>query len=203
MTVDVDVVAEQAVRCIVENVASAQELASAIRAQAIAGVVNVLPTWRCVVVTLAAGADAQRIAAMIRALRPGVFPRDAARQHVLPIRYDGDDLERIADHAGLTVGETVRRHSEADYLVGFLGFAPGFAYLSGLDPALATPRLATPRRQVRAGAVGIAAEVTGIYPATLPGGWNIVGHVDAKLFDPSATRPALLLPGDTVRFSPR
>ena len=203
MTVDVDVVAEQAVRCIVENVTSAQGLASAIRAQAIADVVNVVPTWRCVVVTLAADADAQRVAALIRDLRPDVMTRDAAAQHMLPTRYDGDDLARIADRAGLTVAETVRGHSEAEYVVAFLGFAPGFAYLSGLDPTLATPRLDTPRRRVEAGAVGIAAEVTGIYPAALPGGWNIVGHVDAQLFDASATRPALLLPGDTVRFSPR
>lgn len=203
MTRDVNVVAEQAIRCTVDDATTAQQLAAAIRRRAIPGVINVVPTWRHVVVTLAPGADPDLAAAATRDVEPEAGDSDAPRRHVLAITYDGEDLDRVAAHAGLSLAEVVRRHSERDYVVAFLGFAPGFAYLSGVDPALATPRLATPRRTVAAGAVGIAADVSGIYPVALPGGWNIVGHVDAALFDPSAERPALLMPGDTVRFVPR
>jgi KipI family sensor histidine kinase inhibitor len=202
VTFDVSVLAEQVIRCTVADIEAAQRLANAVRSAALPGVVNVVPTWRCVVITLSSDADGEGVAQLIRKLRADGDVAASPRRHDLPIRYDGDDLERVAHHAGLTVAEVVRRHSEGEYVVAFLGFAPGFGYLSGLDPALATPRLATPRRQVNAGAVGIAADVTGIYPAALPGGWNIVGHVDATLFDPGADQPALLTPGDTVRFAP-
>jgi 5-oxoprolinase (ATP-hydrolysing) subunit B len=92
------------------------------------------------------------------------------------------------------------RHSAGEYVVAFLGFAPGFAYLSGLPAALSVPRRTTPRERVPAGAVGIADAVTGIYPAALPGGWQIIGHVGDRLFDEHRTPPALLTPGDRVRF---
>jgi KipI family sensor histidine kinase inhibitor len=203
VTADVSVVAEQAVRCTVGDVASAQLVAAAIREAALPGVVNVVPTWRCVVITLSSDADRHAIVQFVQELQVDDVVAVAPRRHELFIQYDGDDLGRVAEHAGLTVAETVQRHCEAEYVVAFLGFAPGFAYLSGLDPALATPRLATPRRRVNAGAVGIAADVTGIYPSALPGGWNIVGHVAGTLFDPSATQPSLLMPGDSVRFVPR
>ena len=202
MTADVSLVADQAIRCPVGDVTTAQQLAATIRAAQIAGVVNVVPTWRCVVLTLSFEADREDIVRFIRELRADDAVATKPRRHDLVIRYDGEDLDRVAAQAGLSVAEVVRRHSEAEYVVAFLGFAPGFAYLSGLDPSLATPRLATPRRRVGAGAVGIAADVTGIYPAALPGGWNILGHVDATLFDPAADRPALLMPSDIVRFAP-
>ena len=81
-----------------------------------------------------------------------------------------------------------------------LGFAPGFPYLLGLDPRLATPRLATPRSQVPAGSVAIGGAQAGLYPRPGPGGWNLIGRTDAVLFDPARESPALLAPGDRVRF---
>ena len=86
------------------------------------------------------------------------------------------------------------------YTVACLGFSRGFPYLEGLDPALHLPRRDSPRARVPAGSVAIAAELTGIYPRATPGGWHLVGTTDAVLFDESAEPPALLAPGDRVRF---
>jgi KipI family sensor histidine kinase inhibitor len=129
----------------------------------------------------------------------------AGRLHDIGVRYGGacgPDLAAVAEHAGLHPREAVERHAAAEYRVAMLGFAPGFPYLLGLDPRLATPRLATPRQRVEAGSVGIGGEQAGIYPRPGPGGWRIVGRTEATLFDPARTSPALLAPGDRVRFVP-
>jgi KipI family sensor histidine kinase inhibitor len=121
----------------------------------------------------------------------------------IPVRYggeDGPDLARVAEHAGLRPADVVRRHAAGEYIVAMLGFAPGFPYLLGLDPQLATPRLATPRTRVPAGSVAIGGGQTGLYPRTSPGGWNLIGRTDLALFDPRREPPALLAPGDRVRF---
>ena len=94
------------------------------------------------------------------------------------------------------------RHSDATYRAAFCGFAPGFAYLTGLDPALQLPRRATPRTRVPAGSVAIAAGYSAVYPTTSPGGWHLVGHTDAVLFDADRDPPALIAPGTTVHFVP-
>jgi inhibitor of KinA len=93
-------------------------------------------------------------------------------------------------------------HSNAHYRVNCLGFTPGFPYLSGLPPALRTPRRPVPRKQVPAGSVGIGGSQTGIYPMTSPGGWNIIGRTPIRLFNPQKNPPALLCAGDSVRFRP-
>ena len=131
--------------------------------------------------------------------------RDAARTRCIdiPVRYggeDGPDLERVAAQAGATCAEVIARHVAVDYTVAMLGFAPGFPYLLGLDPRLATPRLATPRTRVPAGSVAIGGAQTGLYPRPGPGGWNLIGRTDCVLFDPLRDPPALLAPGDRVRF---
>lgn len=114
-------------------------------------------------------------------------------------RYDGADLERVAQWAGLPVDEVIRRHLSRVYEVRYLGFLPGFAYLADVCPTIAAPRLSSPRARVPAGAVGIAASRTGIYPFASPGGWNLVATaLDFDAFDP--VRGAALLPGDRVRF---
>ena len=122
----------------------------------------------------------------------------------IPVRYggvDGPDLAALAKHVGLSVDEVVKRHTEAEYIVFFLGFQPGFAYLGGLDASLHTPRRAAPRLEVPAGSVGIGGAQTGIYPATSPGGWQLIGRTSHVLFDPARPQPTLLLPGDRVRFT--
>ncbi|HEV6967622.1 5-oxoprolinase subunit PxpB [Roseateles sp.] len=131
--------------------------------------------------------------------------REAAGGRVVevPVRYGGDagpDLDEVAGHCGLTPDEVVRRHTGGDYVVYFIGFQPGFAYLGGLDPALHVPRRAAPRVAVPAGSVGIGGAQTGIYPLATPGGWQLIGRTALALFDPQAEPPTLLAPGDRVRF---
>lgn len=132
----------------------------------------------------------------------GSVPRTAApgRLIELPVRYDGVDLEPVADVIGVSSEEVVARHCGAEYTVAFCGFSPGFAYLTGLDPLLHVARLPQPRTSVPAGAVAIAAEFTGVYPRSSPGGWRILGTTDAPLWDLARADPALLVPGDRVRF---
>ena len=103
-------------------------------------------------------------------------------------------LRKFWLHTGLSVREVVERHSKGDYVVFFLGFQPGFAYMGGLEAALHTPRRASPRLEVPAGSVGIGGEQTGIYPATSPGGWQLIGRTELPLFDPTRRPPTLLQP---------
>src|SRR5271165_3519230 len=123
----------------------------------------------------------------------------------IPVCYGaefGPDLLDVAHHAGLSVEEVVRLHSSPTYLVYFLGFSPGFVYLGGLPEMLHTPRLATPRPSVAGGSVGIAGSQTGIYPVDSPGGWKLIGRTPLRMFDPEATPPTRLQPGDRLKFSP-
>lgn len=124
----------------------------------------------------------------------------AAREVVLPVCYDGVDLHDVAAHARLTTAEVVTRHTAAIYRVAMIGFAPGFPYLLGLDPALAMPRRSEPRTRVPAGSVAIGGMQTGIYPQSLPGGWHLIGRTPVCLFDLAAPSPSLLQAGDVVRF---
>ena len=123
----------------------------------------------------------------------------------VPVCYDvefGPDLLDLAAHASLSPEEVVRMHSSATYLVYFLGFSPGFAYMGGLPEKLHMPRLATPRGHVAGGTVGIAGSQTGIYPVDSAGGWRLIGRTPWRMFDPKADPPTRLQPGDRVRFSP-
>ncbi len=124
----------------------------------------------------------------------------------IPVHYggeDGPDLQFVAHHCGLSPDEVIRRHSQVEYVVYFLGFTPGFPYLGGLDASIAAPRLESPRPRIPAGSVGIAANQTGVYPLESPGGWRIIGRTDVTLFNPLNQPPALLAPGDGVRFIPQ
>lgn len=124
----------------------------------------------------------------------------------IPVLYGGDagpDLGLVAEHARMSEKQVVELHASIDYVVWFIGFQPGFPYLGGLPEALATPRRAEPRVRVAAGSVGIGGAQTGIYPLETPGGWNLIGRTDLALFNPRLPEPALLRPGDTLRFIPR
>lgn len=121
----------------------------------------------------------------------------------VPVCYDNEfalDLDEVARHAALAPEEIVRRHSEANYRVSCVGFTPGFPYLSGLPLELATPRRASPRKEIPAGAVAIGGTQTGIYPRKSPGGWNVIGRTPLRLFDIGRNPPALFRAGDRVRF---
>lgn len=120
----------------------------------------------------------------------------------IDIAYDGADLAETAELLGMSPEALVRRHAAAEWTVAFTGFAPGFGYLVREDWPHDVPRLASPRTRVPAGAVGLAARFTGAYPRETPGGWRLIGMTDARLFDPGAASPALLVPGARVRFQP-
>lgn len=122
--------------------------------------------------------------------------------HTIPVVYDGPDLAYVAEQTGLSTAEVIRHHSEPEYLVYLLGFAPGFAYLGDLHPALVLPRRSSPRTRVPAGSVAIAGAQTGVYPLTTPGGWHLLGNTPVRMFDPAREPAALLRAGDRVCFEP-
>lgn len=186
-----------------------QGLSTALRASAPPGVLELVPSYAA----LAVHFDPLRIAldevaAWVRSgLREGGSgsARRQLRRIEIPLCYGGDygpDLGAVAAHARLDEDEVIARHCAPDYIVAMIGFLPGFPYLLGLDPALAMPRMDTPRAEVRAGSVGIGGAQTGIYPQRSPGGWRLIGRTPERLFDPQRNPPSLLQPGDRVRFVP-
>lgn len=123
----------------------------------------------------------------------------------IPVCYDdkfGLDLQEISETKDLSKQEIIRFHSEAEYLVYFTGFLPGFLYLGGLPEKLHFPRRKNPRQEVQKGAVGIGEKQTGIYPQKSPGGWNIIGNSPVPLFDPFADPPCEIKAGDRIKFYP-
>lgn len=128
---------------------------------------------------------------------------ERGRVVTVPVRYGGEsgpDLDEAATMLGLTPAEVVAIHTARPMRVMMIGFAPGFPYIGPLPPELWLPRRTSPRTAVPAGSVALAAGLTGIYPARLPGGWHLIGQTDLRLFDPTADPPTLLLPGDLVQF---
>ncbi|MBO9534336.1 MAG: allophanate hydrolase subunit 1 [Solirubrobacteraceae bacterium] len=137
-----------------------------------------------------------RLAAVLSSRHRDPEPRTIA----LDVRYDGPDLGAVADACNMSPEEVVRRHAAAVYEVGFLGFAPGFAYLLGGDPQLQPPRRDSPRARVPAGSLALAGEYSAIYPTASPGGWHLLGSCDATLFDLARPEPALLTTGTRVEL---
>lgn len=184
----------------VADLETAHRLRTAVVTAAYDGVVDVVPGWRTVLIVVDEAAHLDGIAEQVRTLALHKAAANEATTHVIPVHYDGPDLADVADHARLSVDEVVRRHAAPTYTVAFIGFQPGFPYLAGLDPSLTTPRRESPRTSVPAGSVGIAGDVTGIYPHSSPGGWQLIGHTNVTLFDPDAAPSALLAPGDRVQL---
>jgi KipI family sensor histidine kinase inhibitor len=118
----------------------------------------------------------------------------------IPTRYDGPDLEEVARLSGLTRDQVIEAHTSREHRAYFLGFMPGFAYCARLDERVVAPRLPTPRTHVPAGSVAIADGQTAVYPFASPGGWRLIGSTDLVIFDPERDPPALIRPGDRVRF---
>jgi inhibitor of KinA len=185
-------------------------LAERIRTGAAAGVLEIVPAYATVTVffdPVAADPEALRERLLELAgdglLAPSAPPvRSTSAVVTIPVRYDGPDLAYVARETGLTEGEVIRLHAEPEYRVYLLGFAPGFAYLGDLDPALVLPRRSAPRLRVPAGAVAIGGAQTGVYPLATPGGWHLIGSTPLTMFDPAREPAALLRAGDRVRFQP-
>jgi antagonist of KipI len=188
----------------VELNGTAISIADTLRRERITGVRDVVSTFHSVAVYF--DPLAVDLAAVTAALErcSGVGPDAAAgRRAELPIVYGGEfgpDLEDVAAFAGCSQEAVIHRHASKTYRVFMLGFLPGFPYMAALDESIAVPRRATPRIRVPAGSVGIAQRQTGVYPCESPGGWQIVGRTPVDLFDPRNESPALLAPGDEVRF---
>lgn len=169
-----------------------------------AGVVDVVPAARTVLVTVAAAADLAAAIEVVRRpspLRHGHRP--AGSTVTIEVVYDGEDLQAVAKSCGLTAADVVSMHTMAEYTVAFCGFVPGFSYLIGLDPRLHLPRRSTPRTRVPAGSVAIASEFSAVYPVDGPGGWHLIGRTDAVMWDEQRHVSALLPPGTRVRFAQR
>ena len=170
--------------------------------------IDLVPSYTTLMVhydglALSPGQARELIAQALTDLQPDTQSRGQC--HVLPVWYDesvGPELTLLAERTGWSVSEVIRRHSEHHYQVFALGFAPGFAFMGLVEEALAAPRLATPRKRVAAGSVGIAERQTAAYPAQSPGGWNLIGRTPSALFDREREGYSLMQPGDSVQFAP-
>lgn len=184
------------------------DLVRAIEGQDVPGVVDMLPTYRSLLVQYdpmqVSFSDLQdRLSEIERNLNESAAA--ASRTVLIPTLYQGEhapDLEFVAEHTGLTADEVVELHSGTDYLVYMMGFTAGFPYLGGLSERLITPRLDTPRTEIPAGSIGIAESQTGVYPVRSPGGWRLIGRTPVKMFDAHRGTPSLMAAGDFVRFVP-
>lgn len=160
--------------------------------------VDIVPAARTVLVD--GVPDPESAAQVIAGWHPQPDPDASGGQLVrIPTVYDGEDLPTVADHWGISTAEVIDRLSRAELRVAFCGFAPGFAYLTGV-PGPAVPRLPSPRPRVPAGSVALAGPYAGIYPTASPGGWQLIGRTDVVLFDVRRDPPALLTPGTRVRL---
>jgi len=178
-------------------------LADALRGARLPGVTDVVPGARTVLLHLSGPSGQASVRTALAALpvsRPSALPEAGQVDLVIDVIYDGADLAEVADRVGMDPAEVVRAHTGTPWRVGFGGFAPGFAYLVGGDPRLVVPRRSEPRTRVPAGSVGLAGEFSGVYPRESPGGWQLIGHTEAVLWDIDRPQPALLAPGMWVRF---
>jgi KipI family sensor histidine kinase inhibitor len=183
-------------------------LAATLDATALPGIIETVPTYRSLMVHYdplrLAVSDLERILLTADAgLLDEAVPE--RRTVEMPVVYGGEfgpDLADVAAHHGLSEDDVVAIHAASDYLIFMMGFMPGFPYLGGLSPRIATPRLSTPRTVVPAGSVGIAGQQTGIYPTDSPGGWRLIGRTPVRLFDTARTPPVLFEAGDYLRFIP-
>jgi KipI family sensor histidine kinase inhibitor len=176
--------------------------------QSLPGVQDIIPSYTTLLLILDPSvADPEALISIVRRGWSGLT-HDPGGSHqrseiVIPVAYGGEggpDLLDVARSTGLEPEEIITRHTGGSYQVGAIGFAPGFAFLIGLPPELATPRRSTPRTRVPAGSVGIGGAQTGIYSLPTPGGWSLIGQTTLKMFDPDREPPSLLRAGDRIRF---
>jgi KipI family sensor histidine kinase inhibitor len=177
--------------------------ANVLRGAAWPGVIDIVPAARTVLVKLDGpryqGIIRQRLRKM-RVTGDEAAPTDRSADVVIDVVYDGPDLAEVASHTGLTTAQVINAHIATPWRVGFAGSVPGFAYLVDGGPRLRVPRRSDPRTSVPAGSVGLAGEFSAIYPRRSPGGWQLIGHTDAVLWDIERPDPALLTQGMWVQF---
>lgn len=179
-----------------------------LKAENIPGVVDIIPTYRSVLIhysplIIRYGEMMEKAERLLN--RAGDIKAVDKKIFKIPVCYGGyygQDLEDVAQHAGMTKEEVISIHSGRDYLIYMLGFQPGFAYLGGMDERIAMPRLPQPRGQILAGSVGIANKQTGIYPMSSPAGWRLIGCTPVRPYDPRKRKPILYEAGDYIRFVP-
>ncbi|MFI6574233.1 allophanate hydrolase subunit 1 [Nocardiopsis sp. NPDC050513] len=177
-------------------------LRAALAAHPVPGVTDVVPAARTVLLRVEPGTNTDAVAAAVTALPLGGAGREADGGTVtIPVTYDGEDLADVAALTGLTAAEVVKAHTAATWTVAFCGFAPGFGYMVGDDPRLHVPRRPEARTRVPAGAVALAGEFAGVYPRSSPGGWQLIGRTDVRVWDLDRDPPGLLRPGVRVRFT--
>ncbi|MEP6851558.1 MAG: allophanate hydrolase subunit 1 [bacterium] len=192
---------ERAVLLEVDDLPAVLSLAAALRADPVPGTVDLVPAARTVLVRTEPAVDVDAVRAHVARLTLG--PADAGPPGPLvtvDVDYDGADLAAVAAACHLSPEEVVAAHAGREWTVAFLGFAPGFAYLTGGDPRLRVPRREVPRTRVPAGSVALADGYGAIYPRASPGGWQLIGRTDASVWDIDRDPPALLVPGTRVRF---
>ena len=183
-----------------------QHLMLALQREQIPGIIESVPAYRSLLIyfepqLISAWKLRETIRALIQTAREDELPQPALIE--IPALYGGEfgpDLEFVAAHSGLSAPEVVQIHTGNPYLIYMIGFIPGFPYLGGMSPKIATPRLETPRINIPAGSLGIAGSQTGIYPIKSPGGWRIIGRTPLQLFDPDREPPALFKASDYLSF---
>lgn len=180
---------------------TSMRLHRALEADPPTGVTELIPAARTILVHYDPRAvTRERLAGAILATEPDTGAAAASGAVTVPVHYDGEDLDDVAELLGVSVDEVVTRHTGATWQVAFCGFAPGFGYLACDDPLFDVPRRPSPRTRVPTGSVGLAGHFTGVYPRESPGGWQLIGHTDEVMWDLDREPPALFAPGATVRF---
>lgn len=177
-------------------------LAALLETNPLPGQVDVLAAAATLFIKADSAAHARTIASTVRTLELANAPVNTGSLVQIPVHYDGEDLAEVATLTGLSVAGVINAHSSQTWRAAFGGFAPGFAYLLGENQLLNVPRRATPRKVVPSGAVALAGDYAAIYPRQSPGGWQLIGHTDAILWDLERENPALIRPQDQVRFVP-
>lgn len=203
MTTEIRAYGDQALLIECGSAGEVLALASAIRDENLRTVVDIVPGARTVLVSVSEPRHQASVRALLEEIdipRVGVPAADRDADVTIDVIYDGADLAEVAELVGMTIPEVVEAHTGTPWQVGFVGFAPGFAYLSDGDPRLAVPRRSEPRARVPAGSVALAGEFSGVYPRESPGGWQLIGRTDTALWDVGRPQPALLTPGMRVRF---
>lgn len=182
---------------------------AALTAQPLVGQTSVIAAARTVLLEFATPRDAERAVETLAGFSPAAAGQTTPREVTIDVIYNGEDLASTAEHLSISTEELINRHTSQAWMAAFVGFAPGFTYCVPADASTSegaenfewnVPRRANPRTAVPAGAVGLAGEFSAVYPRQSPGGWQLLGHTKTPMWDPSAEHPALLNPGDIVRY---